>query len=188
LQILRPEESRHAIDTLIARVEQWHRDGVHREMLTVTQPADGPYLLLRIERENHPNLEAARQLLGWNGGGANSSGRGIANIDTQGNVHPDQFWQELHLGNVKQTPFSEIWEGKHEPSAAMLEEIRSIGLLSNEQRQAKIQGPCGDCRWFNLCGGGFRTRAAAVNGHIWGSDPGCYLSQSETAREQLVGV
>ncbi len=188
LQILRPEESRHAIDTLIARVEQWHRDGVHRELLTVTQPADGPYLLLRMERENHPNLEAARQLLSWNGGGANSSGRGIANIDTQGNVHPDQFWQELHLGNVKQTPFSEIWEGKHEPSAAMLEEIRSIGLPSNEQRQAKIEGPCGDCRWFNLCGGGFRTRAAAVNGHIWGSDPGCYLSQSETAREQLVGV
>jgi radical SAM protein with 4Fe4S-binding SPASM domain len=188
LQILRPEESRHALDTLIARVEKWHRAGIHRELLTVTQPADGPYLLLRMERENHPHLEAARQLLAWNGGGANSSGRGIANIDTQGNVHPDQFWQDVHLGNVKQTPFSQIWEGNHAPSAAKLKEIRAIGLLSLQQRQAKIEGPCGDCRWFHLCGGGFRTRAAAVNGHLWGSDPGCYLDESETAQRLFAEV
>ena len=188
LQILRPEESRHALDTLLARVEQWDRAGTHRELLTVTQPADGPYLLLRMERENHPNFEAARELLKWNGGGANSSGRGIANIDTQGNVHPDQFWQDVQLGNVKQTPFSEIWEGRHPPSAAKLKEIRSIGLLTSEERQARIEGPCGNCRWFSLCGGGFRTRASALNGHLWGSDPGCYLSQTETSNRQLAGI
>ncbi len=188
LQILRPEESRLALDTLITRVEQWHRAGIHRELLTVTQPADGPYLLLRMQRENHPNLETARQLLGWNGGGANSSGRGIANIDTQGNVHPDQFWQDVQLGNVKRTPFSEIWEGRHAPSAARLEEIRSVGLLSTAERQVKMLGRCADCRWFDLCGGGFRTRAAAINGNIWGSDPGCYLSDSEIAKEILTSV
>lgn len=188
LQILQPEESRQALDTLIRRVERWHRAGIHREVLTVTQPADGPYLLLRMEQQNHRNLETARQLLGWNGGGANSSGRGIANIDTQGNVHPDQFWQNVHLGNVKLTPFSKIWEGKHEPSAAKLEEIRSIGLLSPEQRQAKMHGRCADCRWFSICGGSFRTRAAAVNDDIWGSDPGCYLTESEIAQELLAGV
>jgi radical SAM protein with 4Fe4S-binding SPASM domain len=70
----------------------------------------------------------------------------------------------------------------------VLEEIRSIGLLTSEQRQAKIEGPCGNCRWFDRCGGGFRTRAAAVNGNIWGSDPGCYLDASETAREHLAAV
>src|SRR5690606_3382118 len=101
MQVLEAEAARVAIDTLIERVEAWHACGVDRELLTVTQPADGAYLLLRMERENHPNLEQARQLLGWNGGGANSSGRGIANIDTQGNVHPDQFWQDVILGNVK---------------------------------------------------------------------------------------
>lgn len=188
LQILRPEESRHALDTLIARVEKWQAAGIHRELLTVTQPADGAYLLLRMERENHPNLEAACQLVGWNGGGANSSGRGISNIDTQGNVHPDQFWQDVTLGNVKLTPFSEIWEGRHPGSAKTLEEIRSIGLLTDEQRQAKMEGKCASCRWFKLCGGGFRTRAAVVNGHLWGSDPGCYLSESEISREQLAAV
>jgi radical SAM protein with 4Fe4S-binding SPASM domain len=180
LQVLEPEEARHAIDTLIARVEAWHKQGIDRELLTVTQPADGAYLLVRMERENHPNLEEARRLLAWNGGGANSSGRGIANIDTRGDVHPDQFWQDMLLGNVKQMPFSEIWEGKNPASAEVLESIRSIGLLTLEERQARMTGPCAECKWFPICGGGFRTRAAFANyGNLWGSDPGCYLHANE---------
>jgi radical SAM protein with 4Fe4S-binding SPASM domain len=180
LQVLEPDEARHALDTLIARVEAWHKQGTDRELLTVTQPADGPYLLVRMAREGHPNLEEARRLLAWNGGGANSSGRGIANIDTRGDVHPDQFWQDLLLGNVKQMPFSRIWDGGNESSAEVLASIRSIGLLSLEERQARMTGPCAECKWFSLCGGGFRTRAAFANyGNLWGSDPGCYLRPEE---------
>jgi len=180
LQVLDPVTARRAIDTLIDRVEAWQRAGVTRELLTVTQPADGAHLLIRMERENHPNLAEARRLLSWNGGGANSSGRGIANIDTTGNVHPDQFWQDVVLGNVKQTPFSTIWEGAHEPSAAMLRQIRSIGTLDAAERQARMTGPCADCRWFGICGGGFRTRAAFANGgDLWGSDPGCHLREED---------
>lgn len=185
LQILRPEESRHALDTLIARVDQWNRAGVRREVLTVTQPADGPYLLLRMQREKHPGLEAAHRLLKWNGGGNNSSGRGLANIDTQGNVHPDQFWQSVTLGNVKRTPFSTIWEEGNPASAEELREIRSVGKLDNPTRRMLMQGRCADCRWFSICGGGFRTRAATECGNIWGSDPGCYLSNAEIHDEAL---
>ncbi|MEI6178088.1 MAG: radical SAM protein, partial [Verrucomicrobiota bacterium] len=188
LQVLAPDEARLAIDTLIARVEAWHKQGVERELLTVTQPADGAYLLVRMENENHPNLEEARRLLAWNGGGANSSGRGIANIDTQGTVHPDQFWQDITLGNVKQMPFSEIWEGQNPDSAEVLASIRSIGLLTNEERQARMTGPCADCKWFSICGGGFRTRAAFCNdGNLWGSDPGCYLRDEERLVSCAVG-
>ncbi len=180
LQVLEPEEARHALDTLIARVEAWHKQGIDRELLTVTQPADGPYLLVRMQRENHPNLEEATRLLAWNGGGANSSGRGIANIDTRGDVHPDQFWQDMLLGNVKQMPFSQIWDGGNPGSADILASIRSIGLLSLEERQARMSGPCAECKWFSICGGGFRTRAAFANyGSLWGSDPGCYLRPEE---------
>ena len=180
MQVLEPDESRKAIDTLISRVETWHKQGIERELLTVTQPADGAHLLVRMENEGHPNLEEARRLLSWNGGGANSSGRGIANIDTQGNVHPDQFWQDITLGNVKQMPFSQIWEGGNPESAEKLAEIRSVGLLSQEERQARMTGPCADCKWFSICGGGFRTRAYFCNdGNMWGSDPGCYLRDSE---------
>lgn len=179
LQMLEAEESRKAVNTLIKRVEEWHEQGIDREVLTVTQPADGAYLLIRMEEECHPNLQTARELLGWNGGGANSSGRGIANIDTQGTVHPDQFWQDVILGNVKRTPFSHIWEEEHEPSAAQLREIRSVGLMSSTERKTRMKGPCGGCRWFDVCGGGFRTRAAFANGDLWGSDPGCYLAEKE---------
>ncbi len=180
LQVLTPDESRHALDTLIARVEAWGRQGVNRELLTVAQPADGAYLLLRMQRESHPNFDEARRLLSWNGGGANSSGRGIANIDTQGNVHPDQFWQDITLGNVKFQPFSQIWDGQNAASADTLGDIRSIGTLTQEQRQARMVGPCANCRWFKICGGGFRTRAAYGNGGtLWGSDPGCYLNDQE---------
>ena len=180
LQVLTPAEARGAIDTLIARVEAWHKQGVERELLTVTQPADGAYLLVRMRNENHPNLLEAGRLLAWTCGGANSSGRGIANIDTQGSVHPDQFWQDVILGNVKQMPFSQIWEGGNPDSAEMLAAIRSIGQLSLEQRQARMSGPCANCQWFQICGGGFRTRAYFANdGDLWGSDPGCYLHDHE---------
>ena len=180
LQVLTPDESRHALDTLIARVEAWGRQGVNRELLTVAQPADGAYLLLRMQRESHPNFDEARRLLSWNGGGATSSGRGIANIDTQGNVHPDQFWQDITLGNVKLQPFSQIWDGQNAASADTLGDIRSIGTLTQEERQARMVGPCANCRWFKICGGGFRTRAAYGNGGtLWGSDPGCYLNDQE---------
>ncbi len=183
MQLLDAIESRRAIDTLIAKVEDWNLRGQNREVLTVTQPADGAYLLVRMKRENHPNLSQAERLLGWNGGGANSSGRGIANIDTQGNVHPDQFWQEVQLGNVKKVPFSQIWDARHEPSAAVLEEIRSLGALGPAERKVRMHGRCGGCRWFDLCGGGFRTRAAFANDDYFGSDPACYLSDEEIAPE-----
>lgn len=180
LQVLDPIESRHAIDTLIARVDHWNKTGQNREVLTVTQPADGAYLLHRMEQENHPNLAQAHELLTWNGGGATSSGRAVSNIDTQGNVHPDQFWQDMQLGNVKTTQFSKIWEGQHRESAPLLEEIRSVSLLDPRQRQALMHGPCATCKWFSICGGGFRTRAAFANGDLWGSDPACYLTAQET--------
>jgi radical SAM protein with 4Fe4S-binding SPASM domain len=161
-------------------VEAWHQQGIDRELLTVTQPADGAYLLVRMQNEGHATLEEAKRLLAWNGGGANSSGRGIANIDTRGDVHPDQFWQDLLLGNVKRMPFSNIWEGGNEESAGVLESIRAVGLLSLEERQTRMTGPCAECKWFSICGGGFRTRAAFANyGNLWGSDPGCYLRAEE---------
>lgn len=175
---LRPEEARAAMDALIARAEAWRAAGSARELLTVTQPADGVYILLRQLREGSPLAEQTYRLLTWNGGGANSSGRGIANIDTQGNIHPDQFWQSVTLGNVKDELFSRVWEAAHAPSAAQLQELR--GSDDPLERQKKLSGRCATCKHFALCGGGYRTRSAIANGHWYGSDPGCYLTDEET--------
>lgn len=174
---LHPDEARRAIDTLIGRAEQWAKSGRPRELLTVTQPADGVYLLLKQLRENHPLAAQTLKLLRWNGGGANSSGRGIANIDPQGNIHPDQFWQSVTLGNVKTQRFSEVWEATSAPSAPLLNKLR--GSESADERQKLLSGRCAVCKHFGLCGGGFRTRAAFANGHWQGSDPGCYLTDEE---------
>jgi len=177
LQTLPPEMARATMDALLARVDKWKALGLDREVLTVTQPADGIYLWLRQQREGREGAQETERLLGWNGGGANSSGRGIANIDTQGNVHPDQFWQDVCLGNVKQHKFSDIWEAKAGAAVELLPELRASD--DPAERQAKLQGRCGKCKYFAMCGGGFRTRAAFANGHWYGSDPGCYLTDAE---------
>lgn len=174
---LRAEESRAALDMLLERAAAWHAAGSTRELLTVTQPADGVYILLRQIREGTPLAQQTYSLLSWNGGGANSSGRGIANIDTQGRIHPDQFWQQLTLGNVKDEPFSRVWEATLSPSAETLRELR--GSEDPVERQKLLSGPCATCRHFALCGGGYRTRAAIANGHWRGSDPACYLTDGE---------
>ena len=177
VQTLRPEEARSAMDALIRRVELWREQGKTREVLTVTQPADGVYLLLRQLKEKSPLAAETLRLLQWNGGGANSSGRGIANIDTQGMVHPDQFWQSVMLGSVKEHRFSDIWEAKAGDAVELLPELRASD--DPLERQKDIEGRCGRCKHFLLCGGGFRTRAAFANGHWYGSDPGCYLTDEE---------
>lgn len=180
VETLTPEEARHAMDMLIERAERWASTGSARELLTVTQPADGIYLLLRQLHEGRSLAAETLRLLQWNGGGANSSGRGIANIDTQGNIHPDQFWQSVTLGNVKQQKFSEVWEAEAGAAVKLLPELRASD--DPRERQAALSGRCAHCRHFALCGGGFRTRAAFANGNWYGSDPGCYLTDEEISR------
>jgi radical SAM protein with 4Fe4S-binding SPASM domain len=170
LELLAPDAVRLALDKIMDRVEQWHRAGQTREVLTVDQPADGAYLWMRQRRTNPVAAERTLELLRWNGGGRHSSGTGLANIDTQGNVHPDQFWQSHVLGNVKTTPFSTIWS-------------RTDDSLLNELRQTErpLKGRCATCRFREICGGGFRVRARQRYNDAWAEDPGCYLAENEIA-------
>ncbi|MFA6543818.1 MAG: radical SAM protein [Limisphaerales bacterium] len=166
------DDTRTAVDKIIDRTALWAASGRPREVLTVDQPADGAYLYLRLLRENPARAAEVMELLKWNGGGAHGSGTGIGNIDTQGNVHPDQFWQSLTLGNVKERPFSEIWRDTTNPT---------LNALRN--RAGKLEGKCAGCRFLNICGGGFRVRAVQVHNNLWAPDPACYLSDEEVAPE-----
>lgn len=168
LETLTPAEARNALDKIMDRVEKWVADGTPREVLTVDQPADAAYVLQRLDERNPEAAVRARELLAWNGGGANSSGIGIGNIDTQGNVHPDQFWQSVNLGNVRNAPFSKIWQDSTDPI-----------LLGLRQKPRPVEGRCARCKWLSLCGGGFRVRAWQRTGNPWAEDPGCYLSEEE---------
>jgi radical SAM protein with 4Fe4S-binding SPASM domain len=165
---LTPEESRQAIDTIIDHTADLLAREKRIEILTVDNHCDGPYLYLRMLREGHPRAQQVLDMLKWNGGGRNSSGVGIGNIDFLGNVHADQFSMFRTFGNVKERRFSEIWQDLSDPIMAGLKD-----------RLPLLKGRCGTCKFKELCGGALRARAEAATGDPWASDPGCYLTDEE---------
>lgn len=179
VQTLTREEARHAMDTLIARVEEWKAKGKNREVLTVTQPADGIYLLLRQLREGSPLAEETLKLLQWNGGGANRfRAAGIANIDTQGMVHPDQFWQSVTLGNVKNNLFSDLWDakaGSRGGNAARIARVRRPAGTAEKNRRPLVAVAS-----TLPCAAADSAREPPLpTGTGTVPDPGCYLTEEE---------
>jgi radical SAM protein with 4Fe4S-binding SPASM domain len=100
--------------------------------------------------------------------GGNASGVNIANIDNLGNVHPDTFWWNYNLGNVRERPFSAIWPDTSDPLMA--------GLKAAPR---PLHGRCGVCAHRDICGGNTRVRAFQLTGDPWWEDPACYLSDAE---------
>ncbi|HEY7120249.1 MAG TPA: radical SAM protein [Tepidisphaeraceae bacterium] len=170
LTALTADESRDAVDTIVTRTQSLLDRGRRVEILTVDNHADGPYLYLRMLRENHPRAQQVLDMLAWNGGGRYSSGVGIASIDFYGNVHADQFSMFRSFGNVKERRFSQIWQDLSNPVMAGLKE-----------RLALLTGRCAACRFKDVCGGSLRARAEITTGDPWASDPGCYLTDDEVA-------
>ena len=165
---LTKEESRHAMDIILKRTKDFCERGLEKEILTVDNHVDGIYLYLKLKEENPERAEEVIKLLKWNGGGLYSSGVGIGNVDFFGNVHPDQFWMDYTLGNVKERPFSEIWMDTSDPILAGLKNRKSL-----------LKGKCAKCKWLDACGGSFRVRALRVYGDPWMEDPQCYLTDEE---------
>jgi heme d1 biosynthesis radical SAM protein NirJ len=147
-----------------------------REFVTGNNDADGPYFLMWAAARFPDRAEHLRaKLEQW---GGNASGVNVANIDNLGNVHPDTYWWDYSLGNVRERPFSVIWQDLSEP---ILRGLRA--------RPRTIKGRCAECRFFAICGGNTRTRARSLTGDAWEEDPGCYLDDDEigatAARERV---
>jgi heme d1 biosynthesis radical SAM protein NirJ len=172
---LTSEETRRALDLLFDQVLDWHRRGIEKEVLTVDNHADAAYLYLRIKREQPERAEEVLRLLRWNGG--NSSGTGVGCIDYRGDVHPDQFSWHLSLGNVRERPFSAIWQDESNPLLAGLRGRREL-----------IHGRCASCGFYDICNGNLRVRAEAATGDFWAPDPACYLSDDEIRVPQPLEV
>lgn len=162
-------ESRAIVDYLMDRTRQLHEAGPPKEILTVDNHADGPYIYLRLLRENPVRAAEVLELLQMNEG--NNSGRGIGCVSWNGQVHADQFWRHYSFGNVRQRPFSEIWNDTSEPLLGRLKE-----------KQKHVKGRCATCCWLKICGGNFRVRAEAVHGDVWAPDPACYLTADEISQ------
>jgi len=172
-----PEQARAAVDTIITRTDDLLKRGKRVEILTVDNHCDGPYMYLRMKREDHPRADQVMEMLRWNGGGRYSSGVGIADIDFNGDVHADQFSMFRSFGNIKQRKFSEIWQDTTNDVMAGLKD-----------RMPRLKGRCATCRFKDACAGGLRARAEITTGDPWASDPGCYLTDEEIAGEPVAAV
>ena len=158
--------TRQAMDLLFETCWRDVQSGVKREFVTGNNDADGVYLLQWAGKNLPQHVDKLRaQLLRW---GGNSSGVNIANIDNLGTVHPDTMWWDYSIGNVRERPFSEIWEDRSDPLMA--------GLKAERR---PLQGRCAACKHLAICGGNSRTRAWQLTGNPWAEDPGCYLSDVE---------
>jgi len=158
--------TREAMDLLFDTCWSHIQQGRYSEFVTGNNDADGVYLLQWIEKNHPQQLQHMRaRLAQW---GGNSSGVNISNIDNLGEVHPDTFWWDYPLGNVKQRPFSEIWQDRSDPLMD--------GLKSHPR---PLQGRCGKCSYLDVCGGNTRVRAYQLTGNFWAEDPACYLTDAE---------
>lgn len=171
-QDLDHQETRQVVDLIMDRTKNLHDRGIPKEVLTVDNHADGPYLYLRMKREQNSRQNDVLTLLKMNEG--NSSGKGIGCISWDGAVYADQFWRHHSFGNVLERPFSRIWSDLSDPLMARLKDKKEF-----------VTGRCATCRWLDVCGGNFRVRAEAATGDLWAPDPACYLTDEEISNSDM---
>ncbi len=162
------QQTRDFMDYILTKTEEFHQKQLGTEILTVDNHADAAYLFLKLQEKDQQKAEDVLRLLKTNKG--NSSGKGIACVDSTGYVHPDQFWQHYSLGNIRERRFSEIWSDNSEP---LLRGLRN--------RKEHLEGECSLCRFLEICNGNLRVRAEAIYNDIWAPDPACYLTPEEIA-------
>lgn len=129
-------------------------------MEPVAGPQYWPFLLQRAGIEGGPLLKLAETVFH-----GCSAGRGFVYVKPNGEVWPCPFI-EISCGNIRQSPFSEIWA-----AAPLFQDLRT--------REDRLEGRCGDCTYRRLCGG-CRGRAWATTGNTMAEDPSCFIHAAES--------
>ncbi len=121
----------------------------------------------RIAYEHDPESPLTRAK-GYEGGGC-LAGIHYCRITPQGDVTACPYIPDSE-GNIRQTPFWEIWE-------------QSAGFAS--LRNPSLMGKCGQCEYQQLCGG-CRARPLAMGGSLMDTDPWCsYLPKDGSVIQPL---
>jgi len=168
--------TKDAMELLYERAWSHISQGIETDFVTGNNDADGPFLLhwaIKKFGKTHPEAIAnlKQRLINW---GGNASGVNVANIDNTGTIHPDTYWWNHPIGNVKSEKFSDVWKNTQDPL-----------MLGFRQNPRPVTGRCGKCEYLNICGGNTRTRAFAQSGDAWAEDPGCYLDDNEIGLAQI---
>ncbi len=157
------EQRKRMIEFLLEKALEWRTIG--SEIETVGSPVDGVFTYLKLKESNGELAMEAFKYLEKRGG--DPSGHRLINIDHLGDVHPNQFWWDYTIGNVKEKGLSEIW---------FREDDEFLNKLREKHKYVK--GKCRRCHFRVVCGG-FRVRALRTYGDPWEEDPACYLTEKE---------
>jgi len=161
---LSKEQRREAVEFILKKAFEYYETGRDIEIVTGNMEMDA-VMFLNIFAKKYPELKEKmrERLVTW---GGNSAGRKLLNINSEGDVRPDPFFP-LIVGNIINQDFGTIWKD---------------GELLNKLRlhpRKEITGICSECEQIDICNGGSRARAYAINGDLWSEDPSCYLTKSE---------
>lgn len=94
----------------------------------------------------------------------------FAFISHTGDVQPCGYF-DLQLGNVRETPFSRIWE-----TSPVFDDLRHYD---------RLRGKCGACEYKGVCGG-CRARALAATGDYLAEEPYCAYVPRAIARQRVL--
>ena len=144
------------------RILDWHYETEKGEDDLLMRPTCAPHyyrIVLEKNRGRPPEDKLQRRSLTFSTGGGKGciAGQTICLIDCFGEVHPCSY-MAASGGNVKVTPFREIWE-----RSPLFQELRDF---------TRYQGRCGSCEYLNVCGG-CRARAEAIHGDRLAEEPFC---------------
>ncbi|MFQ5894859.1 MAG: radical SAM protein [Nitrospinota bacterium] len=158
------EETMEVVDQIVERAEYFHRGGIEKDIVTVDNHSDAPYLYAKLLKKDRKCAQQVYTLLRWQGG--NRSGIAIADVDNLGNVHADQFSWDYSFGNVRDRKFGDIWTDTTDPV-----------LAGYRDRKPLLKGKCAGCPFLELTNGNFRARAHYAFGDRWAEDPACYCGK-----------
>ncbi len=150
----------------------WHYRQEKVEEDILMRPTCAPhYYRIVPQKARAEGASFKRRSLSFSTGGGKGciAAQSICLIDCFGNVKPCSYFPRV-AGNVKQTPFGEIWE-----KSELFRELRDFG---------SYKGKCGQCEYLNVCGG-CRARADAVYGDYMEEEPFCsYVPIRQRAKDK----
>jgi radical SAM protein with 4Fe4S-binding SPASM domain len=138
----------------------WHYQQEKMEDDILMRPTCAPhYYRIVPQKAKAEGVKFERRSLTFSTGGGKGciAAQSICLIDCFGNVKPCSYFHRT-AGNVKETPFREIWE-----NSEIFKDLRNFKAY---------KGKCGSCEYINVCGG-CRARADAVYGDYMEEEPFC---------------
>jgi AdoMet-dependent heme synthase len=138
----------------------WHYRQEKMEDDILMRPTCAPhYYRIVPQKAKAEGVKFERRSLTFSTGGGKGciAAQTICLIDCFGNVKPCSYFHRT-AGNVKTTPFKEIWE-----NSEIFKDLRNFKAY---------KGKCGECEFINVCGG-CRARADAVYGDYMAEEPFC---------------